>query len=73
MYDESEDEYTIECPNCGEAIYEDAPQCPYCRHYVSSADVGNRFPKWVVVIVVLTILAFALPFLAIVWNALTGN
>jgi hypothetical protein len=73
MNDESEDDYTIDCPNCGEPIYEDAPQCPHCRHYVSSADFGKRFPKWLVVIVVITILSFLLPSLAVIWNSVTGK
>lgn len=28
------DSSTIECTNCGESIYEDAEQCPYCQQYV---------------------------------------
>ena len=51
MIDENDDDYTVDCPNCGEPIYEDVPQCPYCGHYVTSADFGHRFPKWVVIII----------------------
>ena len=61
MNDEIEDDYTIECPKCGEAIYDDAPQCPHCGQYITSADVARRPPTWFVIIVVLTIFAFLLP------------
>ncbi len=37
------------CPACGELIYEDAPQCPYCREWVVRGDVGLRDSgKWYV-------------------------
>jgi len=43
--DEDEDEYEYEdeelepaylpCPECGEEIYEDLQQCPYCGQYIT--------------------------------------
>lgn len=61
-YDSSDDlDYTIDCPHCGKAIYEDADQCPYCYQYLSTADFKKRMPPWAVVIVVITIASFLIP------------
>lgn len=42
---------TIECPACGESIYEDAVQCPECGEYITH---GNRAwegrPLWWVIL-----------------------
>ncbi len=37
----------VACPSCGEAIYEDAEQCPYCGDYVvhSTSALAGR-PLW---------------------------
>lgn len=56
----SDDEVAmLACPACGEQIYEDAQQCPYCGDYVthaSSALVGR--PWWFVLLGIAGILAF---------------
>ena len=33
--DDFDESYTISCPECGEAIYEDTPSCPHCGNYVT--------------------------------------
>ena len=71
MYDEDlEQDDTVDCPFCGEPMYDDADRCPSCGHYVSSADFAKRIPTWVVIVIVLTILTFLMPYLATVWNML---
>lgn len=44
-YDEAA---TVECPSCGEEIYEDAQRCPHCGSYVSQEDAPLRKPLWIV-------------------------
>jgi DNA-directed RNA polymerase subunit RPC12/RpoP len=46
-----EEAETVECPHCGEEIFEDSVRCPYCGDYLSSA--GSLSPSgrpiwWVV-------------------------
>ena len=36
-FDDDEDSETISCQNCGQSIYEDAIECPYCGEYVTPA------------------------------------
>ena len=54
--DESE---TLECPACGEAVYEDAEQCPYCGEFIApgSASVLDGRPWWYVALAILGIVA----------------
>ena len=73
MYDDNEfesgDDFTIPCPNCGEQIFDDTPMCPKCHEYIVDNDRGvwSNKPSWfartAVVLVVLTIIAFALPWI----------
>lgn len=58
---DEEDDYTVPCPHCGEDIFDDVDQCPYCRQYLSSADFKKRLPTWVVIVIVLTIVSLLLP------------
>lgn len=46
--DEGED--LIECPHCGEEIYEHAQKCPECGEYVSDETSRRRtgHPGWVI-------------------------
>jgi len=45
-----EDNDTIACSRCGRAIYDDAPQCPYCGAYVTTdSGVWSGKPAWMVV------------------------
>ena len=70
MYDDQPENDTIACPFCGKPMYDDAEQCPACGQYVSSADFSRRLPTWMIVIIVLTILGFLMPYLATAWKML---
>lgn len=52
--DEEADEDSVEtvaCPDCGEQIYEEAEQCPYCGQYVThSTSPWSGRPWWFVVL-----------------------
>ena len=64
VYDSELDEYddeTLPCPHCGEHIFDDADQCPYCRQYISPADFRKQTPTWIIVLIILTIVSFLLP------------
>ena len=44
---EDEGYETITCPSCGESIYEEAPECPYCGEYVTvSTSAWTGRPFW---------------------------
>ena len=60
MYEEDEDLETasLACPHCGEQVYDDVEQCPYCGMYISQADFKKPMPVWAVIIIILTILGF---------------
>ena len=64
------DDYTVPCPHCGEDIYDDVEQCPFCRQYISAADFKKQIPTWVVVLIVLTIVSFLLPTLLTVLRSI---
>lgn len=57
--DDDEESFTITCPACGAAIYEDAPQCPQCGEYVTrgSASVWQGKPVWYILLACLGIVA----------------
>ena len=41
---------TIDCPYCGESIFDDAPSCPHCGNYITDEDLPARpKPAWFVV------------------------
>ena len=46
-YDDDDEAELVPCPNCGQPVYEDAPQCPYCGEYIVAATNpwGGR-PWW---------------------------
>lgn len=51
------EEPTVPCPCCGREIYEDSPQCPHCRQYISEQDaLPSRKPWWIIIGVLLCIL-----------------
>ena len=62
-YDVDDDDdlsYTVDCPECGADVYEDAEQCPSCGQYIihsSSGYVWKNRPVWWVVIGLLGIIA----------------
>lgn len=57
--EEPEDVGYVECQNCGEEIYEESEQCPYCGFYVvrgSSSPFSGK-PGWYVALALLGIFA----------------
>jgi|GEM_PF-1052823 len=46
----------ITCPNCHAEIYDQAPQCPHCRHSIGTP-VGMRRWKGTLLIVILLVIA----------------
>jgi uncharacterized membrane protein YvbJ len=68
-----EDDYTIDCPHCGAEIYDEAQQCPSCSQYISAADFKKPVPKWVFVIIALTILSFLLPTILTALRSFSGQ
>lgn len=55
------------CPNCREVIWDEAEQCPRCRHWITPSDRdrnhsagGGRWRFVLVLVVILLILALAM-------------
>jgi len=47
--DDDDDEPTDACPFCKRQIHVDAPQCPYCKQYITEEDEPQmRKPWWVI-------------------------
>jgi predicted RNA-binding Zn-ribbon protein involved in translation (DUF1610 family) len=65
-----EDHVTIECPECGESVFDDAERCPHCENYIVT-DRGNASPKplWITLTVLLCIYAMLHSYL---WPLLFG-
>jgi uncharacterized paraquat-inducible protein A len=51
---------TVRCPNCGAAVYEEAPQCPRCKQWLTEPDnrplAGHRW--WWIALAIAGIAAF---------------
>jgi hypothetical protein len=73
MDDEEHDDYIMPCPHCGEDIFDEAEQCPYCHQYLTAADFKKQIPTWVIVLIVLTIASFLLPTLLTALRSLSGQ
>ncbi|MGI9495406.1 MAG: hypothetical protein ACR2NK_05105 [Mariniblastus sp.] len=58
---DDDSDYTLPCPHCKKEIFDDVDQCPHCRQYLLSSDFKKPLPKWVIVLVALTIFSFLLP------------
>ena len=71
--DDDPDDYTIACPHCGDEIFDDVEQCPHCRQYLSAADFKKPIPTWVIVLVILTVASFALPYLLTILRSAGGQ
>lgn len=55
-FDAGDPEVTIECPYCGEEMYDDAEQCPHCGQYLSAEDAPREGkPAWIIVVILLCI------------------
>jgi uncharacterized protein (DUF983 family) len=67
-YDESNesDDVTIDCPQCGQSFYEDAPQCPDCGHIPLRNE--DRPAVWTTGVILLMVAAMAWPFLLWLWE-----
>ncbi len=50
LIDDDENE-TVNCPECGEEVYEDSEQCPWCGQYITPKVSESRFEKifWTVI------------------------
>ncbi|HWL09710.1 MAG TPA: zinc-ribbon domain-containing protein [Planctomicrobium sp.] len=59
--DEPDESGTVECPNCGTDVYEDAPSCPVCGEYlVTGSRTGPAWqgkPMWYVTLAMIGIFA----------------
>lgn len=56
--DAEEDDATIACPHCQEAIHSQSEQCPHCGFYISEEDVPpSRRPWWIVLGAILCLFA----------------
>ncbi len=59
--DEDDDSDTIDCPNCGRAVYAGAEQCPKCGAYVLDAQAtSSGWPMWVKIVVLICAAMFLL-------------
>ena len=47
--DADDETSSVACPNCRQAVYEDAEQCPHCGHYLSDEDRTGRKPLWIII------------------------
>jgi hypothetical protein len=57
--DDGDEAETLRCRSCGESVYEEAEQCPYCGDYqwnASRSPLAGR-PWWYVVLAILGIIA----------------
>lgn len=61
-FDETEDdeEPTVPCPSCGEAMHEESIRCPACGHYRSEEDSPlPAKPLWITLTAVVVLAAMA--------------
>ena len=67
--DDSGDEAsTIACPACGQPMFDDAPSCPECGHYLTADEAyGRDKPKWFLIAFWLCLLG-ASTWLAFLWR-----
>jgi predicted nucleic acid-binding Zn ribbon protein len=46
-WDDDETDDTMDCPYCGESIFDDSERCPHCEKYLSREDAPSRTPIWI--------------------------
>ena len=59
-YDSDDSDVTIDCPYCGEAMYDDAEQCPHCGQYLSAEDQPRESKPWWIVATAIVLLVIML-------------
>ena len=59
----------IECPRCGESIYEDSEQCPNCLEYIVSGS-STEWSSFTKVVIWLVIISLVLPAILVAINLL---
>ena len=61
------DDGLMDCPYCGEEMYDDSIRCPNCGRYLSREDGGEgKKPTWIIVTAVV-LLVMMLSWLTIVF------
>ena len=60
VYHDDDGDTTIDCPYCGQAVYEDAEQCPNCHQYLSLEDAPSSPKPWWIVAGAVVCLAIVL-------------
>jgi hypothetical protein len=61
------DEYTIDCPYCGQTIHEDTILCPYCDQFIiEDSPAAQRSQGWFWPVMVVLLVAVIL----VVWHGL---
>lgn len=61
--DDDDESLTVECPECGADVYEDAEYCPSCGNYIihsRSSYVWKNRPTWWIAMGLLGIMAVIL-------------
>jgi hypothetical protein len=58
LSNDDEPAITLPCPECGESVYEESPQCPYCGVYIThnTRPLAGK-PWWFLALGLLGILA----------------
>jgi hypothetical protein len=69
--DESDDEGTAPCPECGEPVHGFTDKCPACGYWLSAADrramrESERKPGWLMVTAWVVLALFLIPVIAVV-------
>jgi hypothetical protein len=55
--EDEDDDGLMDCPHCGEEMYDDSTRCPNCGRYLSTEDGGEpKIPKWIVVTAVVLLI-----------------
>ena len=61
MYPSDDEDDTMPCPHCGEAIYDDSERCPRCGRYLSREDEPSGRSGWFIACAVICLI------LAVLW------
>lgn len=52
--DDDAESLQVDCPYCGEQMYEDSPRCPACGKYRSEEDAPpQKKPAWIMITAVI--------------------